>query len=1272
MRFEETGPNLPDELLYAADEGEVVFFCGAGVSRAEANLPDFTGLVKAVCAALKPLPAGPVGKILAAQDKLRDHDVFEDLPAEARGLISADRLFGLLEAEFGVEQVELEVARALKVPANVDLTAHETLLRLSTSSKGRTRLVTTNFDRLFESASRGKIPSIGRVNLNPDFNGLVKLHGSVSADGEGPEPPGFVLSTASFGGAYVAEGWAARFVRATLERNTVVFIGYAADDPPMQYLLEALQRIHGTVRRAYAFNLEDDTAVRWRSRGVKVLAHSDYPSLWRTVGLWSKRVADPDGWRAATTKQALSNPRDLTPLQRSQVVHLVTSTKGSKAFLTSDKAYPQAEWICVFDPRCRYGRPGSEAAQMLGGDATDPFQLYGLDTDQTPQVTDPNLGLGARDVPADALSPLSWTELDREELRSVETRQAYGAQPPDGLHGQYANLPPRLCDILIWLRMVAHEPATLWWAVRQSPLHPVFRDHLIHNLNRDRAFPSDAAQAWQTLLLVWDEASTPGRTENSNRMSGLSRARFQQDVKQLGWSSTMLRTFERATKPHIKLSPDYSAFPPRREVGISLRRLLRTSIEYDAQVAKLDVPDNWLMSAVAILRRHLERGVALEWESTGYLFETIPPIVRSDDPYATGYEYSENLGGMFYAYLGKLERLRDVDRLAFEAEIRLWPDEPFVFARLRIWLVLDATRSTSDEAFRLLSSLSDEAFWHQRHQRDLLHALKNRWSGFSVEEQRNLTDRMIAGRSHRWGREADAEYLLRRSWASLDMLWWLQDAGAALPVDWQAVSDELRQHAPEWNEGSGRSADVSFGSRSGTVRENDDPSALKSVPTEDVVEKSAELAGRTEDHMVEDRPFLGLVRHDFERAMDAIRLSKADAKTTAQALRDLLWETRERDELSVSRTVSELLMVIPDAVFADASHAIASWLAKLSESAEADLAIDQRNSILDRGIERLNDFQQTRSETSGRQPDWIFEAINAPAGRYVDVLMSAPDLPQGVPPTGLPGSWKQCAEHLLSLHAEHSVLALIRFCMNLPYLFYQDESWARQWLIPAFSDEHGPAVLAGLLGSHSHISPELFAAVKPALLEQLTVYDDDHSRAERGLAVRLFSAWLNEAGIEGSEFTELLASAAEGFREKVLWQCERLLREEAAETETRVRIRYLLTDLWPRQAALRTADQTRAMVRVALAAGDDFESFVTAVKGHLRPLPTWLPLYEFDDEEGLASKHPAAVLELISLIAPEHAVQPPYELSGILNQLVEALPELADDRQFTSLRGGLN
>ena len=45
MQFVRHGPDIPERLLQAHEDGRVVFFCGAGISY-PARIPDFSGLVK--------------------------------------------------------------------------------------------------------------------------------------------------------------------------------------------------------------------------------------------------------------------------------------------------------------------------------------------------------------------------------------------------------------------------------------------------------------------------------------------------------------------------------------------------------------------------------------------------------------------------------------------------------------------------------------------------------------------------------------------------------------------------------------------------------------------------------------------------------------------------------------------------------------------------------------------------------------------------------------------------------------------------------------------------------------------------------------------------------------------------------------------------------------------------------------------------------------------------------------------------------------------------
>ena len=147
MRFLEDGPDIPDELLLARDQGRVVFFCGAGVSRAKAELPDFFGLAESVLTSLGVQKDNAAAKIL---NEAREIEGRTGVP----GLISADRVFGLLERDFVVRDIESAVAQALRPRVKPDLSAHSLLVDLATTEQGNVRIVTTNFDVYLTTASR--------------------------------------------------------------------------------------------------------------------------------------------------------------------------------------------------------------------------------------------------------------------------------------------------------------------------------------------------------------------------------------------------------------------------------------------------------------------------------------------------------------------------------------------------------------------------------------------------------------------------------------------------------------------------------------------------------------------------------------------------------------------------------------------------------------------------------------------------------------------------------------------------------------------------------------------------------------------------------------------------------------------------------------------------------------------------------------------------------------------------------------------------------------
>lgn len=475
MRFIPDGVDIPDELLWAQDEGRVVFFCGAGVSKSKANLPDFFELTKQVLDGIGASPDDEARKLLLASQEIKEAYDISDV-------ITFDLIFQKLKLNFPDIAINEKIAECLKTTADTDLSAHTSLIDLSTLPTGETRLITTNFDRLFEQCN-SKLQSVTRSNLpHIAFNeanwGIVHLHGCVNKKYTGPTEDGFILSSAEFGDAYLAMGWARDFVKEVLKRYVAVFVGYSANDPPIRYLLEGLQESSGLENRAYAFQScpNDKALASWYEKGVEALPYQTktgdgHRCLWETLDKWALRSKNPSKWIRSVLSLAKKGPRKLQSHQRGMVAHIISSTNGAREF-AQHRPIPPAEWLCVFDPEIRYGEPRSMNGPYESGDIIDPFNLYSLDSDPPPQQNSEVSSHGTR-VPSDAWSGLKVNPYDME-LLTLDHASA--------LRGYYSKNLPRLSQRLgylaDWIVGVAYQPAAVWWAGRQYSIYPEILDRL--------------------------------------------------------------------------------------------------------------------------------------------------------------------------------------------------------------------------------------------------------------------------------------------------------------------------------------------------------------------------------------------------------------------------------------------------------------------------------------------------------------------------------------------------------------------------------------------------------------------------------------------------------------------------------------------------------------------------------------------------------------------------------------------------------------------------
>lgn len=296
MQFITNGPDIPDALLQAHEEGRVVFFCGAGISY-PAGLPDFKGLVEQIYQR--------TGTTLSEIEQ----DAFKRNQFDATLDLLERRLPGQRRA---VRRALMQVLQP-KLRRKGATDTHVALLRLAHSREGALRLITTNFDRIFHAAAkRTKQPfqayaaPMLPIPKSSRWNGLVYLHGLLPKKFDETDLNRLVVTSGDFGLAYLTERWAARFVSELFRNYVVCFVGYGINDPVLRYMMDALaaDRMLGEVTpQAWALGncepgQERRMTIEWEAKGVVPILYElstdskNHAMLHKTLWAWAEIYRD--------------------------------------------------------------------------------------------------------------------------------------------------------------------------------------------------------------------------------------------------------------------------------------------------------------------------------------------------------------------------------------------------------------------------------------------------------------------------------------------------------------------------------------------------------------------------------------------------------------------------------------------------------------------------------------------------------------------------------------------------------------------------------------------------------------------------------------------------------------------------------------------------------------------------------------------------------------------------------------------------------------------
>lgn len=1257
MRFLADGPSIPDDLLLARDRGQVVFFCGAGVSRARAQLPDFFGLANKVVTELRLDQDSPAYRFI---QKIKKIDQCIGIP----GFISMDRVFGLLERDFDSRHIEAAVAAALKPPAGCDLTAHKILLDLATTPQGTVQLITTNFDRLFDECGRNlrvwqppRLPDTLRPN---EINGIVYLHGRSKSDYTGAENGGFVLSTSEFGRAYLSEGWATKFIREILAKYIVVFIGYTADDPPVQYLLEALHRTPENRKNAYAFQADygNNTVEQWKYKGVEAISYSpnnEHAALWQSLEAWAERAKDHDAWYSKVINLSHKGPAALQPHERGQVAHIISTHKGAELFC-NDVVPPPAEWLCVFDKHQRFANPQDLRLFDNENSYIDPFDLYGLDSD-TPPIKSPLIidDYVKRIPPSDAWDAFELNHLDRLQIHdcnlvklhenNLATLQGNNViQPP--------YLTPRIESLGRWLANVCHQSTAIWWAAHQRSLHKSIQTSISWELTQKncRITPS-IRKAWWLLFETWNYS------ENLTQNWDILQATIRLD----GWNSAVVRQLGKILQPYLSVKPHSSSISKLLELETeqnNVYNFLKIDVEYPQKGKNITVTNKWCSAVVKVLRQNLELALALEYEISGYncgcsyRLSNIPPIAQNSINDAND-TYQHGLSAAIIQFTKLFLQLVNTDKLAAQHEFLSWPiDDDTIFSRLRICASKERCIVSDNDFGQFIESLSDIAFWDNNHKPDLLFVIAERWKKLSSTSRKLIEQRLLKG-STQWPQEEHATYESRPVSFILDRIQSLQESECKLSSATLKQAEKLRAAVPNWRKDYDANTAVLTKNHSGFAKTDTSYEVLMNTPLSQILLEIQKTKDPVDDFSATNNPYSSLAAQRPVRAFAVLTYAAKQNIFPEWAWQCFLsFQARQNDKIRMSRLIAERLVRYSNEQITTIHRPVINWL---------------HNTCMNLNIMKLVDILRklpNERHSDIKCVDWVDEALDSPVGQIAQTLLNDPRKNKLNKNQGLPLEWRTNAEALLSLPDDLRRHTLVILFKNLNYFFDVDPNWTEQHLLPALESNDTndyEATWSGFLMGGEIPNGELYRRLKDNMLQfALRFCTSMHSSYSEFIAGIILAGWgnvddaTNARYISDDEMRNLLLKLDDEFRLQILDDAQRWIDVSDGNLhEHRQSQLCKLLEIWPRQRSARSSWISAKFCELVFSNGDQFPTLTELILPLLSKIEqNYLisPLL-YLCEDNIIDRYPEQVLELFHAVLPDNTLAWPYRMGEILQRI---------------------
>ena len=1250
MQFFKDGPDIPEHLLEAHEDGEVVFFCGAGISY-PAGLPGFECLVKRLYRRLAVNPD-------AEQQAAIDSEQF-------------DTAVALLEEKHvgGREQVREALNKILK-PKSTDTKAtatHKALLTLSENREDRRRLITTNFDRLFQTVMRReklRVP-IFQAPLLPvpktRWNGLVYLHGLLAGKPDADNLNSLVVSSGDFGLAYLTERWAARFVSDLFRNFTVCFVGYSIGDPVLRYMMDALaadRQLGESPREMFAFgsHSEEDHSSqtnKWKAKNVTPILYLEdrgHTNLHRTLDEWANTYGDGvSGKEHIVVQGALARP--LTSTKQDDFV-------GRVLWALSDPSALPAKQFAEMNPV-----PSLEWLEALSGEGFGRDRLAGFGVE-------PETAVGKKFRFSLTRRPAPYTLAPCMALVDAGPRRSRW----DDVMGHLAR----------WLVRHLNDPGLVLWLVEGgAQLHEWFAREVANRIeqlarlesegktaeldriraNAPNAIPSPLMRTLWGLFLT-------GRVKSP--ADDLSLYDWRERLTRDGLTTTLRLELREKLSPGVALSKAFPQWPGGDEDGEPER--MQDIVEWEIALstnhvhsALRDLADDepWRAALPDLLHDFsgLVRDVLDLMRELGGAGDT------SDDSYVhqpSIAKHPQNKG--FQDWTALIDLTRDAWRAtaAQSSERARLAAEAWRHVRYPLFrrLTFFAAAHTEIVPHRLGLSwlLEDECWWlwSEETTRESIRLLVSLAPLLNEAEQLELETAVLAGPPDAmlegldpnlciWHRDKDIWLRLAK----------IEQTGATLGVAGRERLAGLSAEYTEWRVAEDERDEFTYWMPD--AAEFDKFVAAPHEPREllDWLKDDRTARARETDDWRER------CREDFFTATSALCALADQGHWPVMRWRTALQAWSEGTLIKPAwDKMASVLEMAPTEFLNEARHTLGWWLREIART------IEGRETTFLSLCERVLRLEYDSDEDTD---DVVGRAINHPIGRVTDALLRwwhrNPLEDEQELPEKLNAMFTELCDAKVAAYRHGRVLLASR----LITLFRVDRKWTTRHLLPLFEWKDAAleahATWEGFLWAPQLYGP-LMQALKPAFLETANQYTGLGKHGRQYASVLVYAS-LDPRDI----FTKAeLAIATEALpRDGLKEAAAALVRAIEAAGEQRAeywknRIAPYLRDIWPKRRENASPAVAECVGRVCIAAQDAFPATFSHLCG-------WLQRLEYPDqlvrrlhEAGLCEQFPEQSLEFLHLTVGDGPQLPPCALPDCLRAVRSAQQGLETDRRFRRLR----